>query len=163
VRKAGQKPAVRFTEVTAAVGTDKGRGDSGIFVDLDGDGRLDLVTTGGALLLQGKDGKFTESSAAWGLDLGRPAPAVGAGDVDGDGFPDLLFGGGEDMKDGQFLLAPRRFFRNVGGKRLSDETAKHDLKAPQYGRSIVFADYDRDGDLTPTSGTTARAERAARQ
>ncbi len=146
-RKSGQSPAVRFTEMTVAAGTDKGRGESGIFVDMDGDGRPDIVTTGGSLLLQGKSGAFTESSAAWGLDLKRPAPAVGAGDVDGDGYPDLLFGGGEDMRDGQFLFAERRFYRNLGGKRLGDETALHDLKEPRYGRAVVFADFDRDGDL----------------
>ncbi|WP_298456094.1 S8 family serine peptidase [uncultured Cellulomonas sp.] len=66
--------------------------------DVDGDGRLDLVHAEGAVLAQGADGSFVAApSIAW---LAGSA-VVRAGDVSGDGRPDLVAG----FADGTLRLA----------------------------------------------------------
>jgi hypothetical protein len=130
----------RFVERKGAL---KGaRGGSACIADLDGDGRKDLVTLGGDLFLQGKAGSFERR------DLGFPKPqsALGIGDVDGDGRPDILTGGGELWKDDRSHLYPRMLLLNRGKGRFEDATARFGLAARRYGRSVVFCDYDDDGD-----------------
>jgi hypothetical protein len=72
-----------------------GRRTSAIeLVDLDGDGRLDVVTSnelfGGVAIWRGfDDGVF---SAAWTLDLGVPVAGLDVAELDGDGRLDLVVG-----------------------------------------------------------------------
>jgi hypothetical protein len=138
---------IRLVDITAESGIAAGPGGAGIWVDLDGDGRLDVVTTGGAFKRQHEPGRFRDEAKERGLDLERASSSVGAGDIDGDGRPELLFGGGEDWNDGNPRYFGRRLFTHRGSKRLKDATDRHDLGGGRYGRSVVFADYDRDGDL----------------
>ncbi len=142
------KPGAKavFADATAASGMGKARGGGACWADLDGDGRLDAVTTSGSVMLQQKDGTFVDSAAALGLTLKDGQASVGLGDVDGDGRPDLLFGGGEDWNGGNARYFDRSLWVNVDGKRLTNVTPKHDLKEPRYGRAVVWADYDADGD-----------------
>ena len=64
---------------------------------------------------------------------------VAAGDVDGDGRPDLFFCGVE---------TPARLFRNLGNWKFEDITQSAGLDfAGRYTTGAVFADLDGDGDL----------------
>lgn len=86
---------LRFEDITAASGIDtKGLAATGAaFADVDGDGDADLLlgTLGGPLKLYLNDGrgKFTDGTAASGLDSGLAATTLTLADVDGDGDLDL--------------------------------------------------------------------------
>jgi hypothetical protein len=138
---------IRFTDVTAGSGIGDGPGPSGCFADFDGDGDLDVVTTGGALKVQFEPWRFRNEAAAWGLDPPDHQAVLGVGDVDGDGRPDVLFGGGEDWNEGNPRYFARRLYRNVDGKAFEDVTDAHDLAGGRYGRAVAWADFDADGDL----------------
>ena len=139
--------AIRFTDVTQTSGIADGAGGGACWVDLDGDGRLDVVTTGGAVKLQAKAGRFADRAAAWGLRLQKPTASLAVLDVDGDGRHDVVFAGGEDWNDGNAVFYPRVVLRNVDGERFEETTEDHALRGGEYGRAAAQADYDRDGDL----------------
>ncbi len=138
---------IRFTDVTKETGIAGGAGGGACWVDLDGDGRLDVVTTGGAVKIQSEDGTFEDRAAVWGLRLRKAATTLAVLDVDGDGRHDALFGGGEDWNDGNAVFHPRVLLRNVDGQRFEEVTEDHALPGGEYGRAAVQADYDLDGDL----------------
>ena len=139
--------AVRFTNVTKESGIAKGAGGGACWVDLDGNGHLDVVTTGGAVKLQLDEGQFEDHAAEWGLKLEKAATSLAVLDVDGDGRHDVVFGGGEDWNDGNAVFYPRVVLRNVQGARFEETSEDHALAGGQYGRAAVQADYDLDGDL----------------
>ena len=93
--------------MTKETGIARGAGGGACWVDLDGDGRLDVVTTGGAVKLQVEPGRFEDRAAAWGLRLKKAATSLAVLDVDGDGRHDVVFGGGEDWNDGNAEFYPR--------------------------------------------------------
>jgi hypothetical protein len=109
---------------------------------MDGDGRLDVVTGGGDLFLQRKDGTFRRIE----LDFPERQASLGLGDVDGDGRPDIMTGGGERWVDDTSHLYPRRLLLNKGAGRFEDATEEYGFASDSYGRSVVFADFDDDGD-----------------
>ncbi len=165
------EPAVWFEEVTAASGVDfrhrhggSGRrymvetmGSGGGLIDLDGDGRLDVV------LLQGQPlpGHQEAGGPPWtdrvwrnlGAGGDRPvafedvtARVMGAepgysmglcaGDVDEDGDADVVI----------TRFGPDRLLINDGG-RLRDATGGSGFSNPDWGTSCALADFDRDGCL----------------
>src|SRR5438128_8602648 len=105
-------PPPWFVDVTSAVGLnfthDAGpvgdyfmpqiMGSGAALFDFDNDGRLDilLIQNGGPkggtnhLFRQGADGKFTNVSAGSGLDVAGYGMGVAIGDVNNDGWPDVL-------------------------------------------------------------------------
>lgn len=115
-------------------------GNGAGLVDVNNDGHLDIILVNGARFESGSRpsvlytnrgaGKFVESplpSSGW-------AQGVCAGDVDKDGFTDLLitaYGGNQLLRNdrGQFRAAP---FPAVSGA---------------FHTGCAFLDYDRDGDL----------------
>ena len=154
--------APRFREGTAEAGLGAPRHDppipktnrlisdiwpgSGIAVlDFDRDGHEDLFVGDGkrSILYRGDGaGHFADVTEASGLaasrDVGIPGTGLAAGDVDGDGYPDLLVTN---------AFGPTRLFRNRGDGTFADATTASGIAVPGLTRSAAFADVDGDGDL----------------
>jgi hypothetical protein len=120
---------------------------SGVAVfDFDGDDRPDLyfLTFGGPdssstnrLYKNMPDGTFKDVTEGSGLGIAGYNTGVAIGDVDNDGWPDVLvtqFGG-------------VRLFLNNGDGTFRDVTEGAGLKNEQWAASANFFDYDRDGWL----------------
>ena len=76
---------------------------------------------------------------------GIPATGVAAGDVDGDGYPDLFVTN---------AFGPARLFHNRGDGTFEETTAASGIAVPENMRSAAFADVDGDGDLDLFVGVT---------
>jgi enediyne biosynthesis protein E4 len=141
-------------------------GSGSAFVDVDRDGDQDLIVVsgiwpaaGGAvarLFTNDGRGRFVEATAGSGLERppSRPAAAsarqpaepsgleygmgVAAGDFDNDGAPDVLL----------TAVGGVRLYRNLGGGRFADVTAKAGLSGRRaFSTSAMWLDYDKDGHL----------------
>ncbi|HMN95061.1 MAG TPA: VCBS repeat-containing protein [Phycisphaerales bacterium] len=124
-------------------------------VDIDGDGDLDLVfangqgynTQGAALQLriyvnrlnEPGIGRFVDESATRLAGILGWARGVEAGDVNGDGFPDLVVA--QDFNKQPLLLI------NDGTGIFSNETAARLPALTMSSARAQFADVDNDGDL----------------
>jgi enediyne biosynthesis protein E4 len=119
---------------------------SGVAVlDFNGDGFEDLfVADGVRSILYENDGRghFTDVTVEAGLakpdGSGIAATGVAAGDVDGDGRPDLF------VTD---AFGPARLFRNRGDGTFEETTSDSGISVTGNARSAAFADVDGDGDL----------------
>src|SRR5262245_20796879 len=149
-----------FRDVTAEVGLDfthdagpgaayflpEIMGSGAAVFDFDNDGRLDvyLVSNGGPrsasknkLFRHMPDGTFRDVSAGSGVDVAGYGMGAAVGDIDNDGFADLLV-----TEYGRV-----RLFHNNGNGTFADVTAKAGLGSPLWSTSAAFADFDRDGWL----------------
>ena len=135
-----------FTEVgesSGAAGDPSAVSVGAAFADFDGDDDLDVVVgnegTPGALLLNQREGRFTDGAAAGGLTA--PGP-VAVGDYNNDGFPDLIFGGAEGV-------GPSLHLNQGDGTFELDERPSELLGALQGFRvsQVHLIDYDNDGWL----------------
>lgn len=115
-------------------------------LDYDNDGRLDLylVQNAGAdsaspnqLYHQEPDGRFRNVSAGSGLDVTGRGMGVAVGDVNNDGWCDVLV----------TEFAAARLFLNESGSRFREVTREAGLDNPFWAISASFLDYDRDGWL----------------
>lgn len=121
-------------------------GGEAAWVDIDGDGDLDVALVGEAGSGQPLSGIFRNNGGTFSrIDVpGMPgliAGAVAWGDLDGDGLPDLSLSGGTytpNLIEGVSLL-----FRNAGNG--SFEPISAPLSGLIHGQS-VWIDYDGDGD-----------------
>ncbi|WP_164976278.1 CRTAC1 family protein [Oleiharenicola lentus] len=160
-------PAVRFTDVTAESGLrflhQQGGTDApttlggGVTVlDFNQDGRPDLFFTNGApwpweesldkrltasaaLFRNDGEGRFTNVTAAAGLNTPMQGMAGTAGDFDGDGLTDLFV----------TCVGPNRLFRNLGGGRFEDVTESAGLAGEEntWSSGAAWLDVDADGRL----------------
>ena len=119
---------------------------SGVAVlDFDQDGNEDLfVGDGVRSILYRNDGHghFTDVTVRAGLaasdSAGIAATGVAAGDVDGDGYPDLA------VTD---AFGPTRVFRNRRDGTFEEITASSGIVTEGPTRSLAFADVNGDGNL----------------
>jgi len=160
-----------FEDVTARAGIALRRWAMGVAVgDYDGDGDDDLYVTcfGPDVLLRndgGKDGRFTDVTAAAGLGDPRWGTSAAFADLDADADLDLYvtnylefdprrpppratFKGQTVMAGPAGLVAqPDALYENVGAGKFRDVTRASGCAAPQpgYGLGVVVVDVDRDG------------------
>ena len=121
-------------------------GSGAALFDFDNDGHLDiyLLQFGGpeskstnALYRQLPGGKFQNVSQGSGLDINGYNHGVAAGDVNNDGWVDVVVT--------QYMGI--KFFLNQGNGTFREVTAEAGLNNPDWGASASFVDYDRDGWL----------------
>jgi len=118
--------------------------------DVDGDGRLDLVTANygrpGLFLNRGR-GRFEDAAAAWGLTADSRDDTCALDDVDHDGRVDLYLNG--TVTGG--VSHPDRLYRNAPGSgpgqaaRFEDVTPAN-VRALHADHGAQWADFDGDGD-----------------
>jgi hypothetical protein len=154
-----------FTDVAEALGVTEPIGSYACwFWDYDNDGRLDIFVTGsGAMLSQviqshlgqptggerprlyhNEGGRFVDVARQAGLDRVWLPMGSNCGDLDNDGYLDFYLGTGSPPYS---FLMPNVLMHNVGGRRFEDVTTSSGTGHLQKGHGIVFADWDRDGDV----------------
>jgi hypothetical protein len=179
-------PNVRFTDVTDRAGIKfvhtngsfgkkllpETMGPGVAFLDFNNDGKQDILFVNSCswpgheekgqrptLALYRNDSKdgqitFTDVTAEVGLDVTMFGMGVTVGDYDNDGWPDVFVTG----------VGGNRLFRNLGGKKFEDVTAKAGVGGPggwpkgagdflkwdkpiNWSSSAAWLDYDGDGKL----------------
>ncbi len=139
--------------------TAAGMGGGACLINLSSDDEpaLVLMASGNdAVRLYGRDGstRFTEIAASkTGIHVAGTGLACAVGDFDNDGLSDLALAvTGPDGQDHVVL------YRNLGSGKFEDVTAASGIAATSHPTSLMFVDYDHDGDLdlfltgTPTAG-----------
>ncbi len=120
-------------------------GSGAALFDFNNDDRLDiyLVQNGGPkgaknrLFQQMPDGTFRDVTQGCGLDIAGYNMGVAVGDVNNDGWSDVLVTQYKGI----------RLFLNNGNGAFTDITAESGLEDPSWATSASFFDYDRDGWL----------------
>jgi len=161
----GEAERIRFRDTSATSGVDfqhvsgmhpdrpfpTNFGSSLAAFDYDGDGHQDLYCgtnrelpldapsrSGGCRLYRNRgDGTFQDVTGAAGVGFRGFNHGATAGDVDGDGFPDLFLTN----------LGPNVLYLNNGDGTFRDATAGSGLDAPPWSTGAAFLDYDGDGHL----------------
>lgn len=119
-------------------------GSGAAFLDFDNDGKLDVFLVSGKggtnrLYRNLGNGKFEDVTVKMGVESEGWGQGVCAGDVDNDGFVDLLV----------TYWGQNKLYHNLAGKRFEEIGARAGLRQDRtrYNTGCAFLDYDRDGRL----------------
>jgi hypothetical protein len=121
------------------------------FLDYDADGWQDILLLSGMdwpghkrqrstlrLYRNNRNGTFTDVTRAAGLDVEMYGMGVAVGDINNDGFPDILV----------TCVGQNRLFRNTGKGAFVDATRGSGLdRREAFSTSAMWLDFDRDGFL----------------
>jgi len=94
------------------------------------------------LFMNNGDGTFTDVSARPGMSLKHTAMAINIGDIDNDGYLDVLMASGAPMFD---AFMPDAMLRNVDGDHFEDVTTETGLGHIGNSHGLAFADVNNDG------------------
>ena len=127
------------------------------FVDLDGDGLLDLTVASDfgttRLFWNEGDGTFSDGTVAAWVGTAQNAMGLTFGDYDLDGdfdwFVTSVFqtSGGSPGTEGPGARDGNRLYRNEGERRFSDRTDAAGVRNGGWGWGAAFFDAENDGDL----------------
>ena len=143
----------------AAASTCETFGFAPAFVDLDGDGWLDLAVAAdfgtSRLFWNDGDGTFTDGTVAAGVGTDENGMGSTFGDYDGDGdldwFVTSIFDPDETCdQPGQqcnWGYTGNRLYRNLGGRLFEDATDEAGVRDGYWGWGAAFFDFDNDADL----------------
>ena len=124
-------------------GTETSHINNACLFDVTGDGRAGLLLVGtGASAVRmfrnaGRGSFELLAPAQTGLQVSGDGVGCAVGDFDNDGLPDVAIA----MSDRIHL------FRNVGDGRFADVTQAAKITPINHPSSLIFVDYDHDGDL----------------
>src|SRR5579872_1414575 len=150
VQKVPPQIPVRFVDVThevalpttvpAGSGGNPGLrlGSGACWLDYDGDGHIDLFIPGIGLY-RNLGNRFENVTAKAGLEKAGTSLSCTVGDYDNDGAPDLAIVGNRVML---FHNEKNGTFKDVTESAIPEST-----KSVLFNRSVLFIDYDHDGDL----------------
>ena len=144
-----------FTDMSAKAGvsdeSNRYYGFTPVFVDLNNDGRVDLVVTDDSTLsylyINRGDGTFEDASYASGFGLNEDGHEVAAMGV---AVGDFLNNGLVDFAISDFSDEPKLLFRNDGKTSFSEISMRSGIgkvSIPFLGWGSGFIDYDNDGWL----------------
>jgi hypothetical protein len=143
-----EKAGLRFVHDAGPIGDyfmPQIMGSGAALFDFNNDNLLDiyLLQNGGPkgaknrLYQQMPGGTFRDVSEGSGMDIAGYSMGVAVGDVNNDGWPDVLVTGYKEI----------HLFRNNGNGTFTDITRESGLEDPFWSMSATFVDYDRDGWL----------------
>ena len=153
-----------FTDVAASVGINlNSRAGGSIVDDFDGDGYLDIITSGMDLedhmhyFHNNGDGSFSDRTAQSGLQNEVGGLNIEQTDYNNDGHPDIFIMRGGWLRDG-FGNQPSSLLKNNGNGTFTDVTFAAGLKFMDPTQTAVWADFNNDGWLDVFIGKESHGE-----
>lgn len=140
-RNTSSAAQISFQDMTSLLSATPLEG-SALFVDLDNNGLLDILTTKGLVFMQNNANAFVESSRLMGFSLPIGVHTLSLVDFNGDGWIDI-FAGMSEVSISSFV--PPVSYVNEYGRRLKRYKQSIFETMPNYVRGIAFADYNNDG------------------